>query len=113
MELVELAFFTDDVNEMAAFYRSLLGIEPVASSEGMAIFMVGGTKIFIHQTYVPATGDLPPNNHMAFKVPDVDAACADLVKAGLAIETPPANYYWGRSAYLRDPDRHMIEITEG
>ena len=68
MELVELAFFTDDVNEMAAFYRSLLGVDPVASSDGMAIFLVGGTKIFIHQTYIPATGDLPPENHMAFKV---------------------------------------------
>lgn len=113
MELVELAYFTEDVSEMTAFYRRLLGVEPGASSAGMAIFMVGGTKIFIHQKYIPATGDLPPVNHVAFKVGNVDEVCAELVKAGLAIDVPPADYYWGRSAYLRDPDGQLIELTQG
>jgi len=24
----------------------------------------------------------------------------------------PKDYYWGRSAYLRDPDGHLVEITK-
>lgn len=111
MQLTELAYFTDDVPAMADFYRRLLNAEPVAQSDGMAIFMTGGTKIFIHRTYTLAEGDLPPHNHTAFRVDDVDAACAELLARGLALEVPPRDYYWGRSAYLRDPDGQQIEIT--
>ncbi|MCI0550257.1 MAG: VOC family protein [Anaerolineae bacterium] len=112
MKLHELAYFTDNVKGMADFYRGLLGSEPVAQSDDMAIFMSGGTKIFIHRNYPPSEGDLPPNNHIAFAVEDVDAACAALTRQGLTLEIPPKDYYWGRSAYLRDPDGHQVEITK-
>ena len=75
MKLHELAYFTDNVEGMSEFYRRLLGAEPVAQSDDMAIFMSGGTKIFIHRNYPSSEGDLPPNNHIAFAVEDVDAAC--------------------------------------
>ena len=112
MNLVELAFFTDNVPEMTAFYQRLLGKEPVAQSDGMAIFMSGQTKIFIHRSYTAAEGELPPNNHIAFAVDDVDAACQELVAQGLELEISPQDYYWGRSAYLRDPDGQQVEITQ-
>jgi catechol 2,3-dioxygenase-like lactoylglutathione lyase family enzyme len=112
MKLVELAFFTDQVSEMAAFYKRLLGTEAVAQSEDMAIFMVGHTKIFIHKNYTPGEADLPADNHMAFEVENLDAACRELVEGGLSLEVPPADYYWGRSAYLRDPDGQMVEVCQ-
>ena len=111
MKLVELAHFTDNVAAMSDFYRALLGAEPVAASEDMAIFMNGDTKIFIHRKYPPSEGELPPENHTAFAVEDVDAMCNDLTRQGLTLEIPPKDYYWGRSAYLRDPDGNLIEIT--
>lgn len=111
MKLFEMAFFTEDVNGMAEFYRKLLESDPVASSADMAIFMTGETKIFIHRTYKSSEGELPPENHTAYKVDDVDAACKSLLEQGLEIEVPPQDYYWGRSAYLRDPDGHLLEIT--
>jgi len=110
--ITEIAYFTEDVAAMRAFYAHLLGGDPVAESNDMAIFLVGGTKIFIHRTYTPGDGDLPPENHTAFTVLDVDAACADLESQGLSIEVAPADYYWGRSAYLRDPDGHLIELNQ-
>jgi catechol 2,3-dioxygenase-like lactoylglutathione lyase family enzyme len=109
--IAEIAYFTDNVSGMAAFYQHLLGEAPVARSDDMAIFMAGGTKVFIHKTYTPGPGDLPPENHVALAVPDVDAACQALAEAGLAVEVAPKDYYWGRSAYLRDPDGHLIELT--
>ncbi len=112
MQLVELAYFTDRVHEMAEFYRALLGREPAALSEDMAIFITGETKVFIHRSYQPGEGELPPENHTAYAVEDVDAACAAMHRAGLTIEVPPRDYYWGRSAYLRDPDRHLIELIQ-
>jgi catechol 2,3-dioxygenase-like lactoylglutathione lyase family enzyme len=78
----------------------------------MAIFMTGHTKIFIHRIYTPGESDLPPENHTAFEVSDVDTACTALTQQSLTIEVPPKDYYWGRSAYLRDPDGHLIELNQ-
>lgn len=111
MKLIEMAYFTNDVDGMAEFYRKLLDSDPLASSEDMAIFMNGETKIFIHRTYESAEGELPPENHVAYKVEDVDTVCNSLMNKGLKLEFPPKDYYWGRSAYLRDPSGHLIEIT--
>ncbi len=109
--LIEIAFFTPNVQAMADFYRKFLGAEPVAQSPDMAIFMLENVKLFVHKTYEPAAGDLPPENHFAFGVNDVDAAANALKDAGIVVETPPQDYYWGRSAYLRDPDGHLIELN--
>ncbi|HVF24610.1 MAG TPA: VOC family protein [Anaerolineales bacterium] len=113
MKLHELAYFTDHVQEMTDFYRALLGMEPIAQSDDMAIFTSGETKIFIHRNDPPTEGDLPPKDHIAFAVEDVDIACDALIQQGLSLEIAPKDYYWGRSAYLRDPDGHQVEITKG
>jgi catechol 2,3-dioxygenase-like lactoylglutathione lyase family enzyme len=112
MKLVEVARFTDDVGALASFYRNLLGREPVASSPGMAIFQVGGTKILLHETYEPGAGELPPEDHLAFAVQDLDAVCEVLLARGLELEEGPRAYDWGRSAYLRDPGGQLIELAE-
>jgi catechol 2,3-dioxygenase-like lactoylglutathione lyase family enzyme len=78
----------------------------------MAIFILGQTKLFIHRNYTPEEGELPPETHIAFSVEDVDEVCETLQGQGLAIEVPPKTYYWGRSAYLRDPVGHLIELIE-
>lgn len=111
MKLHELAYFTDNVAEMTDFYRALLNQEPVHASADMAIFMQDGVKLFIHRTYEPQEEELPPENHTAFLVDDVDKACERLTAVGLILTHPPQDYYWGRSAYLRDADGHLIEIT--
>jgi catechol 2,3-dioxygenase-like lactoylglutathione lyase family enzyme len=112
MKLVELAIFTDKVSEMGAYYHKLLGEEPVAQSGDMVIFMSGDTKIFIHRLYTPEKGELPPENHMAFTVQEVDAFCQQLEAQGLFVEIQPQDYYWGRSAYLRDPMGQLIELIQ-
>jgi len=110
MKLVEIAYFTEDVRGMTDFYRRLLGREPVASSDTMAIFFTGETKIVIHHKYVPKPGELRPEDHHAYAVENVDQVCEELTGRGLQIDVPAQDFYWGRSAYLRDPDGHQIEI---
>lgn len=112
MTPAELAIFCDDVEATAAFYERLLGKPPTHAGEGIAIFHVGGFQILIHETYEPAPDDLPCENHFAFAVPDVDAACSELQSRGLAVEYPPKDYDWGRSAYLRDPAGRLIELQQ-
>jgi catechol 2,3-dioxygenase-like lactoylglutathione lyase family enzyme len=94
------------------FYRHLLGADPIAQSEGMAIFMAGPIKILIHQSSPAGARDVPTEDHVAFGVEDVDTACQALHEQGLSVEMEPRTYYWGRSAYLRDPDGHLIELNQ-
>jgi catechol 2,3-dioxygenase-like lactoylglutathione lyase family enzyme len=110
--LTEVACFTDDVEAMAAFYRAVLGAEPLARSVGMAIFQVGDAQLLIHRNYVPEEGQLPPESHIAFAVVDLDVVCDALQAQGLTLEVAPRRFYWGRSAYLRDPDGHLVELSE-
>ena len=110
--LVEIARFVDDIEQSASFYENLLGQPPAARSGGMAIFMLGETKLFLHQTYQPGEGELPPEDHLAFEVDDLDQTCIQITANGLEIEIPPKEYYWGRSAYLRDPAGQVIELIE-
>lgn len=112
MRLAEIAFFPDQVPQMCDFYRNLPDVESVASSDKMTIFFLNDTKIFIHYRYLTQDGVLPPEDHHAFLVDNVDLACRRMVEEGLTVEIPPQGFYWGRSAYLRDPDGRQIEITQ-
>jgi len=112
MILSELAFFTDNVSKMTEFYQRLLGKAPDYFSQNMTMFSLGEVTLLIHANYTPATADLPPDNHFAFKVEDVDFACNQLLEQGLSLDHPPRDYDWGRSAYLRDPDGQLIELAQ-
>lgn len=111
MQLCEVARFVSDVPAATASYSKLLGAEPVHASDGIAIFHVDGVTWLLHCVYEPGEGELPPEDHLAFAAADLDAACAELTAAGFALARPPADYDWGRSAYLRDPDGRLIEIA--
>lgn len=108
----EIAYFTSDVAAMAAFYTQLLGAPAITESDHMAIFQVGATELFIHAIYTPGADALPPENHVAFSVADSAATCARLAAQDWRVEQPPQTYYSGRSAYVRDPDGHLIELVE-
>lgn len=112
MKLVELAYFTDDVPAMAAYYRALSGTEPLMQADGIAIFLIGGTKILIHRIYEPHGDQLPPRDHVAYEVSDVDEACRELAERGIVLDVAPRDFDWGRAAYLSDPAGHTIELIQ-
>jgi catechol-2,3-dioxygenase len=106
--IAEVAFFTDDVPGLTAFYVRLLGREPDSSSDSHASFDLEGTTLFIH---VRGEGDhqgAPNADHVALAL-DQDAA-ADRARSGGAEVVGPKEYYWGRSAYLHDPDGRALEL---
>lgn len=54
-----------------------------------------------------------PGSEIGFKVPDVDAAFSELVERGASPVTSPMTRPWGqRTAYVRDPDGHLIELAQ-
>jgi predicted enzyme related to lactoylglutathione lyase len=111
-DLVEIALFTDDVEGVKAFYRQLLGVPPESEWPGGAIFAAGGAKLLVHER-VAAMADGPPNeDHFAVGVDDMEATYQSLVAQGYALVAAPRDYPWGRSAYLRDPDGRLVELTQ-
>jgi catechol 2,3-dioxygenase-like lactoylglutathione lyase family enzyme len=54
-----------------------------------------------------------PGFEIGFKVADVDAAFAELVARGAPPVAPPTDRFWGqRTAYVRDPDGHLVELAQ-
>jgi catechol 2,3-dioxygenase-like lactoylglutathione lyase family enzyme len=110
--VAEIALFTDDVDVAKGFYRELVGAPPVADWPGGAIFSVGETKILVHERSA-ALADGPPNeDHFAISVTQLDAACTALRAAGVDVLVEPRDYPWGRSAYVRDPDGRLVELSQ-
>lgn len=112
MELSEVTVFTDDVAATAGFYGELTGETPVVDGDGVAIFDLGGGELVVHESYEAGEGDLPAEDHVAFAVDSVEDAFATLADGGHTAVRAPADYEWGRSAYLRDPDGRLVELAE-
>jgi catechol 2,3-dioxygenase-like lactoylglutathione lyase family enzyme len=115
IRLEEIAHFCGDVDAAVGFYEVVLGQKPQMHQPGeAAAFMLGDVQLFLHKKseHHEPGWPLPDEDHTAFAVDDVDHACAELLARGLTIEVSPRMFYWGRSAYLRDPDGRLIELHE-
>jgi catechol 2,3-dioxygenase-like lactoylglutathione lyase family enzyme len=109
---VEIALFTDDVESARGFYSRLVGSEPESEWPEGAIFAAGAVKILVHER-AGAPDDGPPNeDHVALGVDDLERTCDELREQGMAFLVEPRDYPWGRSAYLRDPDGRLLELSE-
>jgi catechol 2,3-dioxygenase-like lactoylglutathione lyase family enzyme len=54
-----------------------------------------------------------PGFEIGFKVANVDVAYVELVGQGAEAAVPPTTRPWGqRTAYLRDPDGHLVELAQ-
>ena len=112
----------EDLDRALAFYTGVLGLELGHRSGKFAQLATGATRIALFERSAMATvlGTAlePPDRRapafeLGFKVPDVDAAYAELVALGAEASVSPTDRPWGqRTAYVRDPDGHLIELAE-
>ena len=111
-EIVEVALFTADVEAAKAFYGDLLTAEPTAEWPGGAIFAAGSAKLLVHERAGALAGAPPNEDHFALGVHALDDTCRALERRGVALLVGPRDYPWGRSAYLRDPDGRLVELSQ-
>ena len=111
-EIVEVALFTADVEAAKAFYGDLLATRPEAEWPGGAIFAAGSAKLLLHDRGDGPEGGPPNEDHFALAVRALDDTCRELDGRGFALLVEPRDYPWGRSAYLRDPDGRLVELSE-
>ncbi|HLG09616.1 MAG TPA: VOC family protein [Gaiellaceae bacterium] len=111
-KVVEIALFTDHVEATKGFYAHLVSAPPEAEWPGGTIFGAGGAKLLVHERSATMEDGPPNEDHFAIGVPDLEAACQQLRAQGHVFLVEPRDYPWGRSAYLRDPDGRLVELSE-
>lgn len=112
----------EDLERSLGFYTGVLGLTLGHRSGPFAQLSTGATRIALFERRammktlgfaIRAPDPDAPGFELGFKVQNVDTAYAELVGAGAPSVTPPTDREWGqRTAYVRDPDGHLIELAE-
>ena len=112
----------DDLDRSLRFYKEVLGLRLKHRAEQFAQLDTGTTRMGLYTRKAMANtlgialkkpADDAPGFEIGFKVPDADAAFAELVERGAPAVTPPKDRFWGqRIGYVRDPDGHLIELAQ-
>lgn len=112
----------EDLDRSLAFYVDLLGLPMGHRSGPYAQLATGRTRLSLFQrgamadtlgTPIRAPDRDAPGFEIGFKVRDVDVSYVELVGRGAEAAVPPTTRPWGqRTAYLRDPDGHLIELAQ-
>lgn len=123
MELTQI-LVVQEIERARTFYRDVLGAEVhreyggtscVLRFLGVWLLLVTGGGPTADKPSVtfeaPADPDLV-SHAMTIRVPDCRAAHAILSGRGAAFLTPPVESDWEVRAFFRDPDGHLIEISE-
>jgi len=110
-----------DLDRALAFYTGTLDLPLGHRSGSYAQLATGATRLALYERSamaetlgfaLDAPSPVAPGFEIGFKVDDVDAAFAELVAAGAEAVTVPATRSWGqRTAYVRDPDGHLVELA--
>lgn len=109
--------------DMAAsrrFYRDVLGLELLSEIEERLVFRCGdGTRLLISRS---TTGTRDTQTQVAWRVPDIHAALADLLARGVRIEeyTAPdpvtidgiADMGHSWAAWFIDPSGNVLSVIE-
>ena len=104
----------DDLDHALRFYTDVLGLTLAHRSGPYAQFDTGTCRLALYDRRAMERTVGPGERfEIGFKVDDVDAAYADAVAAGAAPAKAPTTQAWGqRTAYIRDPDGHLVEFAQ-
>src|SRR5712692_6907512 len=123
---VELRYLlgASDYARSLAFYRDVLGAKVVRQisnvlcllsfGSGELLLTVGGgpTSDKPTVTFAPPTDPNMVSSELNIRVPDCIAAYEVLRSRGAEFLTPPVDWGYEVRAFLRDPDGHLIELTQ-
>ncbi len=112
----------EDMDRALRFYTDVLGLRLGHRSGDYAQLDTGATRLGLYTRgamaktlgmFLKPPAHDAPGFEIGFKVPDVGEAFAELVGRGASAVMPPTDRPWGqRTAYVRDPDGHLIELAQ-
>ncbi len=113
-----------ELQRSVAFYRDVVGAELVREYGGTsAVFRLAGTWLLLVTAGGP-TADKPTvtfappgdpdmvSSEMTFRVSDCRAVHRTLLSRGAVFLTPPVDHGHEVRCFLRDPDGHLLELSE-
>jgi catechol 2,3-dioxygenase-like lactoylglutathione lyase family enzyme len=105
-----------DLDRARAFYRDVLGLEPVEEREGGLLYKLGGTEFALFESAGQAKGEF---TQMGVYVDDIEAVVAALRERGGEVDgivyvegNYPSKGSGERAAWLRDSEGNLIGIAE-
>jgi lactoylglutathione lyase len=113
-----------DLHRSVAFYRDVLGASLYREYGGTsAVFSFAGAWILLvtagaptkdkpDVTFAPPADPKLVDHEFTIRVPDCQAAYDTLSSRGAAFLTPPVDWGGEIRAFFRDPDGHLIEISQ-
>jgi catechol 2,3-dioxygenase-like lactoylglutathione lyase family enzyme len=113
-----------DLSRAVDFYREVVGAEFVREyGGGSAVFRLAGTWLLLvtpggPTADKPTVSFAPPedpdrvSSEMTFRVSDCRAAHATLQARGAVFLTPPVDHGSEVRCFFRDPDGHLLELSE-
>jgi lactoylglutathione lyase len=111
-----------DLDRALAFYVDVIGLPLGHRSGPYAQLATGTTRVSLYERSAMAEIldqrlDAPapdaPGFELGFLVDDCGRAFHELVEAGAEPAVPPTDRAWGqRTAYVRDPDGHLVELAQ-
>jgi predicted enzyme related to lactoylglutathione lyase len=106
-----LILFVSDVAASVAFYRKILGREPVEQLRTFAMVPLEGEQM-LGLWLKTEIGDLPPPgaSEIAFIEPDVDGVAKEWAAKGVTILQEPTEMDFGRTFLAADPDGHRLRV---
>jgi catechol 2,3-dioxygenase-like lactoylglutathione lyase family enzyme len=99
----------------ATVFREYGGSSCVLQAFGTWLLLVTGGPPTTDKPTVTFTEPIDPDrvsHAMTIRVPDCRAAYTTLVDRGAVFLTPPVESDWEVRAFFRDPDGHLLEISE-
>jgi catechol 2,3-dioxygenase-like lactoylglutathione lyase family enzyme len=123
MEVTHL-MVVGDIDRARTFYRDVLGAEVFREYGGTSVVLrFLGTWILLvtaggptadkpDVTFAPPGDPARVSHEITIRVPDCRRAYEVLRSHGAQFLTPPVEYDWEIRGFFRDPDDHLLEISE-
>ena len=126
VEGVELTHIlvVEDAARARDFYVDVLGAELYREYGGTSVVLrVFGTWLLLvtgggptadkpDVTLAPPADPRTVAHAMTIRVPDCRAAYGTLRERGAVFLTPPVDYEWEVRCFFRDPDGHLLELSQ-
>jgi catechol 2,3-dioxygenase-like lactoylglutathione lyase family enzyme len=121
---VTVLLVASDLERSVAFYRDVLGATLYREYGGTsAVFTFAGTWILLvtgggptrdkpDVTFAPPADQKLVDHELTIRVPGCQAAYDTLHGRGAEFLTPPVDWGGEIRAFFRDPDGHLIEISQ-
>jgi catechol 2,3-dioxygenase-like lactoylglutathione lyase family enzyme len=123
MELTHL-LVVSDLERSRGFYRDVLGAELYREYGGTSVVLrfLGSWLLVVtgggptadkpDVSFAPPVDPRNVSHEMTIRVPDCRAAYDTLRARGAEFLTPPAESAWEVRCFFRDPDGHLLELSE-